>query len=313
MERPSARPSRRRGRPRSSSPASPSGSSRRRACCGCGSRSAPASTCRFLPRSSTVTSAGEPGASVPPGRPRTRAGFVERRATRCGSSTSPAPTSRSRQRATAVSRPTMPNAAWSYSTFLSSTVCGAWSVAMQSIVPSEEPGQHRLPVRLGAQRRVHLGVRVVAGLAHRLVGEEEVVRRHLGGDPHPARLAAPHGVDRGRRGEVCDVDAAAGELGEEHVALDHDRLARGRLPAQAEQGRDRALVHAGLLGQRRLLAVVDDRERRRPSRTRGPAASRGRSPPACRRPRDATQPASFRSPNSASSSPFWPRVIAPIG
>ena len=27
----------------------------------------------------------------------------------------------------------------------------------------------------------------------------------------------------------------------------------------------------------------------------------------------ATQPASRRSPSSASSSPFWPRVIAPIG
>ena len=33
----------------------------------------------------------------------------------------------------------MPKAAWSYSTFLSSTVCGAWSVAMQSIVPSRSP------------------------------------------------------------------------------------------------------------------------------------------------------------------------------
>jgi hypothetical protein len=28
---------------------------------------------------------------------------------------------------------------------------------------------------------------------------------------------------------------------------------------------------------------------------------------------NATQPASRRSPNSAISSPFWPRVIAPIG
>ena len=28
---------------------------------------------------------------------------------------------------------------------------------------------------------------------------------------------------------------------------------------------------------------------------------------------NATQPASFRSPNSESSSPFWPRVMAPIG
>jgi hypothetical protein len=33
---------------------------------------------------------------------------------------------------------------------------------------------------------------------------------------------------------VGDVDLAAGELGEQHVALDHDRLARCGGAAQAE-------------------------------------------------------------------------------
>src|SRR5207245_4373665 len=94
------------------------------------------STLRVRSRSRTVTSAGERGASVPPGRPKTRAGPVEKTATRRVSGMRPGPTRRSRHRLTAVSRPTTPNAASSYSTFLSSTVCGAWSVAMASIVPS---------------------------------------------------------------------------------------------------------------------------------------------------------------------------------
>ena len=39
-------------------------------------------------------------------------------------------------RPSAVSRPTMPKAAWSNSSCFSCVACGAWSVAMQSIVPS---------------------------------------------------------------------------------------------------------------------------------------------------------------------------------
>jgi hypothetical protein len=60
---------------------------------------------------------------------------------------------------------------------------------MQSIVPSRRPGDERLAVALGAQRRVHLqpGVEV---LADRLVGQRQVVRAGLGGDLHAAALAS---------------------------------------------------------------------------------------------------------------------------
>ena len=41
----------------------------------------------------------------------------------------------------AVSSPVMPNAAVSHSVSLSSTGCGAWSVATQSMVPSASPSR----------------------------------------------------------------------------------------------------------------------------------------------------------------------------
>jgi hypothetical protein len=56
---------------------------------------------------------------------------------------------------------------------------------------------------------------------------------------------------------VRDVHLAACQLCQQHVALDHDRLGRARPAPQAEEGRDRALVHRRLLGEARLLAVVD--------------------------------------------------------
>ena len=73
--------------------------------------------------------------------------------------------------------------------------CGAWSVAMQSIVPSRRPATQAVDIGRRAERRVHLGVCVVGeaagGLASaddRLVGEREVVRRDLGSDWNAARL-----------------------------------------------------------------------------------------------------------------------------
>ena len=74
----------------------------------------------------------------------------------------------------------MPNAAAAHSVSLSSTGCGAWSVADAVDGAVGEAVAQRRDVRLGAQRRVHLVHRVVAG--RELVGEEQVVRRDLGGD-----------------------------------------------------------------------------------------------------------------------------------
>ena len=77
--------------------------------------------------------------------------------------------------AKAVSRPVTPIAACSKGTSFSSASCGAWSVAMQSIVPSRRPSisaWRSASVRSGGfilkRRRVEA--------AHLLVGEAEVVR-----------------------------------------------------------------------------------------------------------------------------------------
>jgi hypothetical protein len=66
--------------------------------------------------------------------------------------------------------------------------------------------------------------------------------------------------ERGFAREVREVDAAAGERRQLHVAARHDGLGRGRDAAQAEPGRDAALVHHAFAAQRQVLLVAHDRE-----------------------------------------------------
>src|SRR5207244_2443829 len=73
-----------------------------------------------------VTSAGAPGARLPPGRLSSRAGSRESRETSVASGRSPGRTSLSSRSATAVSSPTMPKAAWSNSPSFSASAWGAW-------------------------------------------------------------------------------------------------------------------------------------------------------------------------------------------
>ena len=49
-----------------------------------------------------------------------------------------------------------------------------------------EASAHRVDIKLGAQRRMHLGVGIVA--CHGGLGEREVMRRHFGGHRQPPRL-----------------------------------------------------------------------------------------------------------------------------
>ena len=289
-------------------------SSRRRACCGCGSRSASGRPGRFLARSRRVTSAGEPGRERPAGQaehPR-RVRREERHELRQLDEPGPdepveaqrAPPSPARRCRTPPGR-TRPSCR--------RTVCGAWSVAMQSIVPSRSPSSTAARSASRAQRRVHLGVGVVARLAHGLVGQEQVVRRGLGGDPHAAGLAAAHRVHRGGGREVGDVDAAAGELGQQHVALDHDRLA-----ARPAAPRRPSSVATGPSFMHAFSASVGSSQWSISARSKACAYSRARRimralATGLPSSENATQPASCRSPYSASSSPLWPRVMAPIG
>ena len=72
-------------------------------------------------------------------------------------------------------------------------------------------------------------------------------------------------IDRLRRREVEDMDAAALVAGERQVALDRDRLGDRRVAREAELGGDPSLVHMAAVRERRLLAV----ERERPVGDRG--------------------------------------------
>ena len=160
--------------------------------------------------------------------------------------------------AKAVSRPVTPIAACSKGTSFSSAWCGAWSVAMHSIVPSRSASISAWRSALAAQRRVHLeAARVEA--ADLLVGEAEVVRAGLGADLHPGGLGGADDLDRLRRGEVLDVDPRLLVGGEGGVAGDHRRLRDRGDAGQAERGRDRALVHDAGAGELGVLLVQGDR------------------------------------------------------
>ena len=101
--------------------------------------------------------------------------------------------------------------------------------------------QQRQPILLGAQRGVHLHVRVER--AHRVVGQDEMVRSRLAARRDPRLPCAAQCLDRFQRREVEDVDATAFVAGERKVALDRDRLGDGGIARKAELGRDASLVH----------------------------------------------------------------------
>ena len=117
--------------------------------------------------------------------------------------------------------------------------------------------EEREAVGFGAERRVHLRVRVER--ANGLVGEAEVVWRHLGGDRDTARLGGADRGDRGSRRHMHDMQRTLLICGEGEIALDHHRLGERRPAGQAELGRHRALVHLPVAGQRRLLLVQRQR------------------------------------------------------
>ena len=120
--------------------------------------------------------------------------------------------------------------------------------------------QHRVAIGRLAQRRIHLHVRVVGDRRpQHLVGEHEVVRRHLARDLRAARFAVADGVERLARAHVRDVHDALGQLGECDVAQRHDRFSFARNPAQSQRRRVKAFVRDAVALQRLLLAVLDDR------------------------------------------------------
>ena len=87
------------------------------------------------------------------------------------------------------------------------------------------------------------------------MGERQVVRRGLGGDPHAARLGLGDRLDRLARGQVLDVDPALLVAGDRGVAGDHRRLGDRRDAGQPEPRGDLALVHHAGARQARVLLV----------------------------------------------------------
>ena len=121
-----------------------------------------------------------------------------------------APWSRSPRTARSAAR-ACPGLALSHSVSLSWLACGAWSVATMSIIPSASAAPQRRDVGRGAQRRVDLEHRVVADRP--LVGEQQVVRGHLGGHRGAALLGGRDHLDRSGGGQVADVQPGADVLG----------------------------------------------------------------------------------------------------
>ena len=66
-----------------------------------------------------------------------------------------------------------------------------------------QTGAHRLDIISRTQRRIHLVHRVVCGC--QFVGEDEVMRRHFGGDVDTARLGPANDVDGTFGGEMAHV------------------------------------------------------------------------------------------------------------
>ena len=74
----------------------------------------------------------------------------------------------------------------------------------------------------------------------------------------PRALAARIAASAAGRRDVREVQPAAGQLEQAQVALDHHRLGRRRDAGEAQARGERPLVHHPVLGQRRLLGVLDD-------------------------------------------------------
>ena len=280
----------------------------------------------------------------PPSRrvraPRTRAGPVGQRSMARASVSCPASTA-ARTRPSAVSMPLIPFAASPNSTALSTSVCGAWSVAIASAVPSRSAARQASGVRRRAQRRVHpqrrregrgrRAPRRATGRRPRrpprrpapragdpLVGEREVMRRHVAGD-RQARRPSPAGRGRATAAVETWVRCSRAPGTSRH---DVGRGSRGRArpppprprPAsRAARGRSRrspsfASAPSVCVG---VLGMVDDRQPERARVGQRVAQDRGRPD---RRPvvaRTRPTPASASSPSAASVSPARPAVTAP--
>ena len=95
-----------------------------------------------------------------------------------------------------------------------------------------QSGAYRGDVAIGAQRRIDLEHRVVAGAA--LVGEREVMGRRFGRHTQPSVLGRADHRDRTGRRQVLEVHAATGEAGQCDIPHHHELFGFGGLTGNAQ-------------------------------------------------------------------------------
>ena len=170
--------------------------------------------------------------------------------------------------ASAVSRPVIPNDARSNSTCFSWAACGAWSVAMASIVPSTSAATIASTIGYRAQWGIHLEVRVV--LPDVLIDQHEVVRRHFAGHASLGALATAHSLQCiGGRDMRHMQPRFMNLLRERDVAIDHRGLRRCRHRAQSETEARRSRVHRTIFRDSSVFGVLDNRQVQFGAKTHG--------------------------------------------
>ena len=121
--------------------------------------------------------------------------------------------------------------------------------------PVEQPLKQGLPILRRAQRRVHLKAPV---LLQRSLVEQQVVRRGLAADVHPAGLGLTDKGDALFRGDVADMVGAAGLLRELEVPGDLSPLALGADAPVAVGGGVGTVMDVAAAQETVVLAVGDD-------------------------------------------------------
>ena len=228
------------------------------------------STSQLAAGSNTVTSAGEPRRSVPPGSLKTRAGAHDMRSIEQRKVDDPR---RHEPRDVHRERRLEPDDAVRRVGELALLLV----VVVRRVIGRDEIDRsvaHRLLQRgdvvRRAQRRIHLRVRVVA--LDRVFGQRDVMRTDLGGHVDSALLAPANQLDRSARAHVAEVNVSARATREQNVADRHDLFGFGRNSLEAEPRADDALRSS-----RRPWRASAPRSGRRPecrtfARTRAPCA-----------------------------------------
>ena len=207
-------------------------------------------------------SAGAPSASVPPGTRGSRAGFTDSSSISRGSEIRPVCTSRSN---TSDTRGLEADDAERRAVELDLLLVGV----MRRVVGGDDVDACRRRCPRASRRdpppRAAAGssctfVSYCIGAVERLVGQREVVRRHLAGHAHAARLAlrAPRAATAARSCARCGRAPPVSSASEMSRSTMIDSAAPG-MPRRPSADGAEALVRDAVALERRILAVLDDR------------------------------------------------------